>query len=108
MAQEFAPGSFDLGTDEITGTRTRMHFDNDGKLHIENVTPIAAIAEQNKALANEVSRTTRSGDMVRVARIDMQTLLDLHQRGILRDKTAMRKWLASDEAKPFKTHWMAS
>jgi hypothetical protein len=28
------------------------------------------------------------------------------QRGILRDNIAMRRWLKSEEAAPYKTHWM--
>jgi len=38
----------------------------------------------------------------------MHVYLELLQRGIIGDKMAMRRWLQSDEAQPWRTHWMAS
>jgi len=108
VAEEYAPGVFDLGTDQVGQTLTKMHITPDGKLHIENTTNIDAIAEQAKAERNEVSRTSKTGDMVKVASLPMMVYLDLEKRGILRDKSAMRKWLASEEAAPYRTHWMMS
>jgi hypothetical protein len=46
--------------------------------------------------------------MVRVASLPMLIYQDLKQRGILDDKAALRKWLKSEEARPFRTHWVAS
>jgi hypothetical protein len=46
--------------------------------------------------------------MVKVASLPMMVYLDLKQRGILDDRPAMRKWLSSDEARPFLTSWMKS
>ena len=106
MAEEFAPGVFTLGYDGFTGEMSKMHVDTDGKMHFTNETHIDAIAEENIAIRNDVSRTTKSKDMVRVARIPMAVHLDLMQRGILRDNVAMRRWLKSEEAAPYKTHWM--
>jgi hypothetical protein len=83
-----------------------MHVDTDGKMHFTSETQIDAIAEANISERNDISRTTKSGDMVRVARIPMSVHLDLMQRGILRDNIAMRRWLKSEEAAPYKTHWM--
>ena len=100
MAEEFAPGSFNLGGDEFTGSMTKMH--------IENIYQVDPIIEQAKAERNEVSRTARIGDMVKVASLPMHVHLDLMQRGIIGDKMAMRRWLKSDEAQPYRTHWMAS
>ncbi len=108
MAEEYAPGSFNLGYDEFSGTLTKMHITPDQKLIFENVTNIDAVAEQNREIRDSVSRTSKTGDMVKVASLDMQTYLDLMQRGILRERGAMKKWLASDEALPFRTHWMKS
>jgi len=106
MAEEFAPGVFTLGYDSFSGEMSKMHVDTDGKMHFTNETQIDAIAEENIAIRNDVSRTTKSGDMVRVARIPMAVHLDLLQRAILRDTIAMRRWLKSEEAAPYKTHWM--
>jgi hypothetical protein len=46
--------------------------------------------------------------MVKVASIPMVLYMELRQRGILGDKAALRKWLASDEAMPYRTHWIKS
>ena len=108
MAEEFAPGSFDLGGDEFTGSMTKMHITPDGKMHIENIYNVDPIAEQAKAERNEVSRTAKTGDMVKVASLPMHVYLELLQRGIIGDQPAMRRWLQSDEAQPWRTHWMAS
>ncbi|CAB4214110.1 hypothetical protein UFOVP1459_15 [uncultured Caudovirales phage] len=106
MAEEFAPGVFTLGYDSFSGELSKMHVDTDGKMHFTSETQIDAIAEANINERNDISRTTKSGDMVRVARIPMSVHLDLMQRGILRDNIAMRRWLRSPEAAPYKTHWM--
>lgn len=106
MAEEYAPGVFNLGGDEFTGSMTKMHITADGKLHIENIYRVDHIAEQAKRERNEVSRTSKLGDMVKVASLPMHVHLDLMQRGILGDKPAMRRWLASDEAAPYRTHWI--
>jgi hypothetical protein len=109
MAEDFAPGSFDLAYDSLTGTRQQMHFTTDNKIVLESTANIDALAEQNRRDRNEISRTDKLPDgMVRVANIPMLVLLDLRQKGILGDRMAMRKWLASEEAQPFRTHWVQS
>lgn len=108
MADEYAPASFDLSYDSLTGTLQKMIITPDQKLVFETSCEIGGLAEYNKAQMDETSRTQRSGDMVKVASLPMMVYLDLQQKGILRDKAAMRKWLASEEARPFRTHWMRS
>lgn len=108
MAEEFAPGSFNLGGDEFTGSMTKMHITPDGMMHIENIYQVDPIVESAKKERNEVSRTTKVGDMVKVASLPLHIYLDLSQRGIIGDKMAMRRWLKSEEAQPYRTHWMAS
>lgn len=106
MADEFAPASFLLDADPWSGTIEKMHITTDQKLVFETTTQIDALAEENKAIRNDVSRTSKTGDMVLAARLPLSVYLDLQQRGIINDKSAMRKWLASEDAAPFKTHWM--
>lgn len=106
MAEEYAPGSFVLSSDPWSGTTQKMHITTDQKLVLETETRIGALAEENKAILNDVSRTSRSGDMVRVARLPLSIFLDLKQRGVIDDRAAMKKWLASDEALPYRVHWM--
>jgi len=108
MKNEHAPGSFVLGYDEFTGTLDKMHITPDNKTVFESITNIDSIAEQNKQERNSVSKTSGTGDMVKVASLPMMVYLDLRSRGILGDKAAMKKWLASDEAAPYRTHWMKS
>lgn len=108
MADEYAPGSFNLSYDSLTGTLQKMHITPDQKLIFETTTELGNLPDYNQAQLNETSRTQKSGDMVKVASLPMMIYLELEQKGILRDKAAMRKWLNSDEARPYRTHWMTS
>ena len=108
MADEYAPGSFNLSYDSLTGTLQKMHITPDQRLVFETTCEIGALADYNKAQRDETSRSQKSGDMVKVASLPMMVYLDLQQKGIIRDKAAMRKWLASEEAAPYRTHWMKS
>ena len=85
-----------------------MHITSENKLVFETTCEIDSIAERAMAERNETSRTQKSGDMVKVASLPMMVYLDLAQKGILRDRAAMRKWLSSEEAIPYRTHWMKS
>lgn len=107
MAEHFAPGSFLLDVDEMSGSVQKMHVTTDNKIVIESAVDITQLADQNKEMRNSVSRVERVGDFVRVGRMPMQVYLDLRRRGILRDRAEMRRWLLSDEALPYRTHWMA-
>ena len=108
MADEYAPASFTLSYDSLTGTLQKFHITSDQKLVFETTCEIDTIAERARAERNETSRTQKSGDMVKVASLPMMVYLDLKQRGILDDRPAMRKWLSSEEAQPYRTHWMKS
>ena len=109
MAENFAPGSFDLAYDSLTGTRQQMHFTTDNKIVLESTVEIDQLAERNKEIRNDISRTDKLPDgMVKVASIPMVLYMDLRQRGILGDKAALRKWLATDEAALYRTHWIKS
>lgn len=109
MADEFAPASFDLSYDSLTGTLQKMHITPDQKLVFESTVEIDGLAERNKFDRDNISRTERLPDgMVRVASLPLLIYQDLKQRGILDDRAALRKWLQSDEARPFRTHWVAS
>jgi hypothetical protein len=109
MAEEFAPGSFDLAYDSLTGTLQKMTITPDQKLVFESTVEIDGLAERNKFDRDNLSRNERLPDgMVRVASLPMLIYQDLKQRGILDDRAALRKWLQSDEARPFRTHWVAS
>jgi hypothetical protein len=109
MAEDFAPASFLLSYDDLTGTMQKMHVTTDNKIVLETTTNIDEIAERNRQAMNDVSRTDKLPDgMVRVASLPMQVLIDLRQKGILGDRMAFRKWLQSEEARPFRTHWVTS
>jgi len=107
MAEEHAAGSFNLSYDSLTGTLEKMHITSDQRLIFESTVDLGNLPDLNAAEMNETSRTRKSGDMVRAARLPMLVYYDLMRRGIIRDKAAMRKWLKSEEALPYRTHWMA-
>jgi hypothetical protein len=106
--EEYASGVFDLGSDALTGARQKMHITTEGKMVFETRTNIDSLADQNQAIRNEIVRSEKNSDMVKVASLPMTVYFDLKQRGILGDKTAMKRWLKSEEAAPFRTHWMTS
>jgi hypothetical protein len=109
MSEEYAPASFNLSYDSLTGTLEKMHVTTDQKLIFESTVEIDGIAEKNKFDRDNISRNERLPDgMVRVASLPMLIYQDLKKRGILDDRTALRKWLKSEEATPFRTHWVAS
>lgn len=108
MADEHAAGSFLLSHDSLTGTTQKMHITPDQRLVFETKAELGNLPEINAAQMNETSRTQRSGDMVKVASLPMMVYLDLKQKGILDDKAAMKRWLNSEEARPYRTHWMTS
>lgn len=110
MAEEYRPGSFVLDHDVLTGTMERMHVTTDQKLVFEQTVDVQSLGERNQALKNAVSRTERLPDGlgVKVASLPMMVYLDLRKRGILDDKVALRRWLQTDEAVPYRTHWVAS
>jgi hypothetical protein len=108
MSEEYAPASFNLAYDSLTGTLQKLHITSDQKLVFETTVELGNLPEINAAQMNETSRTQKSGDMVKVASLPMMVYLDLRQKGILDDKAAMRKWLKSEEARPYRTSWMTS
>lgn len=109
MAEEYRPGSFVLDADSLTGTVSKMSITTDQKLIFEDTVEIDALGEQNQTLRNEISRNEKVPDgMVKVASLPMMVYLDLQKRGILGDRSALRRWLKTEEARPYRTHWMTS
>jgi|TARA_R110000868_G_scaffold6894_6_gene38306 hypothetical protein len=109
MAEEYRPGSFVLDADSLTGTVSKMSITTDQKLIFEDTVEIDALGEQNQTLRNEISRNEKVPDgMVKVASLPMMVYLDLRKRGILGDRSALRRWLKTEEARPYRTHWMTS
>lgn len=109
MAEEYRPAEFVLGADSLTGTVTKMHITTDQKLVFEDTVQIDALGERNQTIRNEISRNEKLPDgMVKVASLPMMVYLDLRKRGILGDKAALRRWLQTEEARPYRTHWMTS
>ena len=89
--------------DDMTGITKWWHNNGDGTVTIETTQNVNPILESNKESYKETDKHTKWGDMSRVASIPLTVYYDLLQRGILNDETAMKKWLNSDEARPFRT-----
>lgn len=98
-----------ISYDSLTGTLQKMHLTTDNKLVLETEYAVDPIAEMAKAERDAISRTDKVPDgMVKVASLPMMVYLDLRKRGILGDRNELRKWLASEDAAPFRTHWIKS
>ena len=94
-----------FGSDPVTGTRRTFVYDNASDTFMiveeQNVEPVLA---HNQELRKETTaKTPWKGDMHRVASIPNVVIASLMQRGIWNDEAAMKKWLNSAEAAPYRT-----
>lgn len=108
MADTFRPLDAPLDYDPMTGVFQTFHMASDGKLTIRTDQD-PRVLEQIRKLTHEEfmskSRTERIGEWQKVASIPLIVQYELIQRGIWYDKAAMKKWLNSVEAAPYRTHW---
>lgn len=98
-----------LDYDPMTGVYQTFHMDHDGQLTIRTDQDPVALDTIRKFTHEELSSTSRSeriGDFRKVASIPTLVQFDLIKRGIWNDEKAMKKWLNSVEAAPYRTHWM--
>lgn len=95
--------------DPVTGTTQWFHYDeSEDSFTIETQQNIDALIEQNKDQFNSFSSgKDRWGDAIgqstHVARIDLNTYMDLQRKGILRDPVAMKRWLNDPDNAVFRT-----
>lgn len=106
MAEEYAKLDEIIDFDPLTGVSQRMVMETDGTLRLvtdQNVKPIVQYAQE--ASNNRHSRNEKMGDVCHVASIPLMVQYELITRGIWQDPQRFKRWLNSDEAKPFRTHW---
>jgi hypothetical protein len=89
--------------DDLTGITKWWHDNRDGTVTIETVQDMNPILEANQENYKHTDKHTKWGDMSRVASIPLTIYYDLLKRGILNDENAMKKWLNSEEGRPFRT-----
>lgn len=108
MADRYAKADLPLDYDPMTGVFQTFHMDTDGTFTIRTdqdsrvVSNIVKLAHEEQMSS---SRTERIGEFRKVASIPVGVQYDLLKRGIWHDKAAMKKWLNSVEAAPYRTHW---
>lgn len=88
--------------DDLTGITKWWHDNRDGTVTIETTQNESPILQANQELYKETDKHTKWGDMSRVASIPLTVYYDLLKRGILNDENAMKKWLNSEEGRPFR------
>ena len=59
MADEYAPASFNLAYDSLTGTLQKMHITPDQRLIFETTCNIDAIAERAQAVTPNLSASSK-------------------------------------------------
>ena len=106
MAEDYRAHDAIIDYDPLTRVAQRMIVDTDGSTKLVNYQDTSEIDRVNHFERMEWSKTTRSKDMVRVASIPMIIQYDLIKRGIWGDPKAMKRWLNSDEAAPWRTNGM--
>lgn len=107
MADEYAALDdpyFDY--DPHTGVSQRLIIEPNGTMRFvstQNDDDIRRVAHEENVshIKNE-----KIGEMRRVATIPVVVQHDLMQRGIWFDRSALKKWLNSSEAQPYRTHSM--
>lgn len=106
MAEHFAPLDEIIDYDPLTGVSQRMVMETDGTLRLitdQNLEPFTRVAHESRM--NRQSRHEKMGEMCHIASIPVSIQYDLITRGIWQDRDRFKRWLNSDEAKPFRTHW---
>jgi hypothetical protein len=109
MPEEYRRLDALLDFDPSTGMKQTFHMDVDGKLTIRTAQDPSVIADIQRMAHEERMSTTRNeriGEFRRVASIPVEVQFDLIKRGIWNDKDAMKKWLNSAEAAPYRVHTM--
>jgi len=107
MAEEYARLDALLDYDPLTGMKQTFHMDVDGKLTIRTAQDPRVIADIRQMAHEERmshAQNGRIGEFRRVASIPVEVQFDLMKRGIWHDKDAMKKWLNSAEAAPYRVH----
>lgn len=89
--------------DAETGITRWWHTNDDGTVTIETDQNISPIIEANKNAYKETDKHTKWGEFARVASLPLTVYYDLLQRGILRDEVALKRWLNTEEARPYRT-----
>lgn len=84
----------------------RMILDTDGGTTLVNYQDTSDISRVTHHERMGWSKTSRTGDIARVASIPLIVQYDLIRRGIWGKQDEMRKWLNSEEAKPWRTNGM--
>jgi hypothetical protein len=92
--------------DPHTGVSQRLKIDRDGTFHFvtsqdDGEIRQAAHEENVSHIKNE-----RIGDFRRVATVPVVKQYELIQKGIWFDPPALKKWLNSADAAPYRTHGM--
>lgn len=82
---------------------TLWHNESDGDVVVEHRQNVEDIVEWNKAIRNQHDGTFK-GDMRLGFTIPTVIYEDLIRRGIAQDPDRFRKWMRSEEAKPWKVH----
>ena len=91
-----------LDTDPLSGTRHYVDYDPvDDALHYITEYDPTELLRHNHFMRTEQPRSTMGKDMVFVARLPINVLLDLQRRGIFQDKKAYLRWL--EDNPKFKT-----
>lgn len=99
--RQFHDPNFDY--DPVTGVRQKLTIDTDGSMHWvteQDDEDIRRFAHESRS---NFSQHQRFGDIAPVASIPVVVQYDLIKRGIWGDQDAMKKWLNSIEAAPYRT-----
>lgn len=101
--EEHAPARFPLDYDPATGVATYMVVHNDGRITIQLWQDDTTIRRYASEIRNSRSKNERSKDFEQVAAVPLLVRHDLNRRGIIQDEVAYKKWLNSEEARPYRT-----
>lgn len=101
--EEHAPARMQVDYDPTTGVETWMVVHGDGRITIQLWQDDTHIRRYAQEVRNDRIKNERSKDFEQVAAVPLLVRHDLNRRGIIGDSQEYKKWLNSEEARPYRT-----
>lgn len=94
-----------ISQDPVTGVKEYFHHDGreDGTVGIERVQDVQDIVDVAQRRYNDQKRSTRYGELAKVASVPLSVLEQLRKDGIASDQKALKKWLNDPDNRVFRT-----
>jgi hypothetical protein len=100
---DFRPADFVLDFDPLSGITETMRIDDKGMVQFNQTQDVTALLKEAHEARGERAKHERIGEWRRVATLPMIIRAQLEARGIMKDQNLLKKWLSSEEGRPWRT-----